>query len=238
MVYPRRGLLRLREELPEQMKLESMLADGFELNPNLYEAGVGAIVKVEICEEIIQNENVVLTAFKGKELRGWSEAATKINEELGYQYFLTAYGEGNDQFEYALIDTVTKERIALSGTLAFQKNGLEGTPTEPLLILPSEKIDCDQYKTVTISTAPISSSLVYPNPFRNNLRVTVPNDLGEKVNITLLDSYGRILHQEIAVEGSVLNWSRVIGTKDVANGVYYIRFSTDNGSKIEKVVRY
>jgi hypothetical protein len=237
-VYPRQGLLRLRDELPAQMELEAMLTDGFKLNPNAYEAGVAAIVKVEVCEEVIQNKNIVLAAFNGEELRGWSEAATKVNDELGYQYFLTAYGDGNDQFEYALIDTTTNEKIALSGSLVFQKNGLEGTPNKPLVIFPITKIDCEEFKVEVNTINGLAENVVYPNPFRTTLNVTVPTDLGETVEVSLIDSYGRVLHQEIAAQGRLLNWNRVAGSKDVAQGVYYIRFSTDKSSKVEKVVKY
>jgi hypothetical protein len=235
-VYPRQGLLRLKDELPAQMELAAMLTDGFELNPHSYEAGVSAIVKVEICEEVIENKNIVLAAFNGDELRGWSESATMINEELGYQYFLTAYGEGNDQFEYALIDTITNEKIALSGSLVFEKNGLKGTPNKPLVVNPIDKVDCDDFKVEANSID--AMTMVYPNPFRNSLNVTVPTDLGEAIEVSLIDSYGRVLHQEIAAQGRLLNWSRIAGSKEVAQGVYYIRFSSDEGQKVEKVVKY
>lgn len=237
-VYPRQGLLRLRNELPAQMELEAMLSDGFNLNSYAYEAAISAIVKVEVCEEVVQNPNIVLAAFNGEELRGWSESATKVNDELGYQYFLTAYGEGDEQFEYALIDTTTNEKIALSGILVFEKNGLEGTPNKPLVIFPTSKIDCEEFNVDANTSNGLADNVVYPNPFKTTLNVSVPSDLGEAVEVSLIDSYGRVMHQEIAVQGSLLNWSRVAGSKAVAQGVYYIRFSTDNGSKVEKVVKY
>ena len=235
-VYPRQGLLRQRTELPAQMELEDMLTERYSLNPYNYEAGVSAIVKVEVCEEVVQNENVILTAFLGEELRGWSESATKVNDVLGYQYFLTAYGEGNDQFEYTLIDTVTNKKIALLGNLVFEKNGLQGTPNKPIVVHPTTKVDCDEFK---VEVSPIEAmNLVYPNPFRNTLNITVPTDLGEAIEVSLIDSYGRVLHQEKSAQGSLLNWSQIAGSKEVAQGVYYIRFSSDAGQKVEKVVKY
>jgi len=235
-VYPRQGLLRQRTELPAQMELEDMLTERYSLNPYNYEAGVSAIVKVEVCEEVVQNENVILAAFVGEELRGWSESATKVNDVLGYQYFLTAYGEGNDQFEYTLIDTVTNKKIALLGNLVFEKNGLQGTPNKPIVVHPTTKVDCDEFK---VEVSPIEAmNLVYPNPFRNTLNITVPTDLGEAIEVSLIDSYGRVLHQEKSAQGSLLNWSKIAGSKEVAQGVYYIRFSSDAGQKVEKVVKY
>lgn len=236
-VYPRLGLLRIKETLPAQLGLSEMLSIGYQLSSNQYEAGVGAMVKVEVCEEVLKSNNIVLAAFIGEELRGWSESATFLNDELGYQYFITAYGEGNDQFEYALIDTLLNERISLSGTLVYSKNGVEGSPTNPVIIFPKDEVDCDRYQLVT-AAASANERVIYPNPFRKELYVTVPSNIGERVEVSLIDSYGRVLHQEFAAQGSLLNWNSIAGSKEVGQGVYFIRFSTDEGTQVEKAVKY
>ena len=104
------------------------------------------------------------------------------------------------------------------------------------MVHPTTKVDCDEFK---VEVSPIEAmNLVYPNPFRNTLNITVPTDLGEAIEVSLIDSYGRVLHQEKSAQGSLLNWSQIAGSKEVAQGVYYIRFSSDAGQKVEKVVKY
>ena len=79
------------------------------------------------------------------------------------------------------------------------------------------------------------SSMVYPNPFRDKLNIVIPSDLGEIVEVSIIDSYGRALHSEKALANSTLNWNKSV--KNFSAGVYYIRFKTDQGMKVEKVVK-
>lgn len=235
-VYPRQGLLRMKSEIVSPKSLSEMIGSDYTIDPHEYESPFSAIIGVEGCQEAVENKNIGLAAFNENEFRGWSEAATKPNKDLSAQYYLTAYGETNDQFKFALIDTLTKQVIHLSGNLSYEKNGIAGTPYSPI-VLSISKEECESYKSELIM-ANEASSLVYPNPFKDRLFVVVPSDLGEMVEVSLVDNYGRVLYQEMAVANEKLDWGQIAGNKNLAKGVYYVRFKANDALKIEKVIKH
>lgn len=236
-VYPRLGLLRSKANVASQAGLESIVPSGYSLDPYKYEASTGAIVSVEICEEVLSNENIVLAAFSNGELRGITESAVIPNAGLAPQFYLTAYGVSGDQFTFALIDTVKHLQMPLSGNIAFAKNNVEGTPDSPIIFTPNGAINCDLYKKVENNTMAVG--YVYPNPFNNELNITVPSDMGESVEVSLVDGFGRLVHSGTSAKGEMLNWSSIAKNNTLLPaGIYYVRFAADSGIKVEKIVKY
>ncbi len=236
-VYPRLGLLRTKAKVEAQANLEAYLPSGYQLNPYQYEASTGAIISVDICEEVLQNENIVLAAYTDGVLRGLSESAVSLSNELQPQYYISAYGISGDQFTFELIDTLRNQSIPLSGRISFEKNRVEGTPDEPVVLITKGAVNCDLYKSAPTEAA--ASGYVYPNPFKDELNVTVPSDMGEKVEISLVDGFGRVIYSGFAAKGELLDWSSVAKNNTMLPaGVYFIRFSNDSALKVEKVVKY
>lgn len=236
-VYPRLGLLRTKEEVDAQANLEAYLPSKYQLNPYQFEASTGAIISVDICEEVLQNEHIVLAAYTEGELRGLSEAAMTVSEELQPQYYISAYGVSGDHFTFELIDTLTNKTIPLSGGISFEKNGVEGSPDEPIVLITKGAVNCNLYKPAPTETT--ASGYVYPNPFKDELNVTVPSDMGEEIEVSLVDGFGRVIYSGLAAKGELLDWSRIAKNNSILpSGVYFVRFANDKALKVEKVVKY
>ena len=146
-VYPRRGLLRIKEE-PVQQKLEDVMPSLYTLNPNAYEASTNAIVKINTCEEVLANKDWALAAFKNNELRGFVNSTQFVDEELGHQYFITVYGQGNETYTFKMINQESGEQMEVLAKLDFEKNKLQGEVTNPLQFNLNTEVDCDQFKVV------------------------------------------------------------------------------------------
>ncbi|MFT6948572.1 MAG: hypothetical protein ACJARP_003006, partial [Vicingaceae bacterium] len=102
-VYPRLGLLRTKStKKPE--RLEDALPVQFSLNPNNFEESTVAIAELNGCDEIVSSEDFALAAFYKNELRGWSSKAEKLENDLGFRYFITAYGSSAEEFSFKIVN--------------------------------------------------------------------------------------------------------------------------------------
>ena len=79
----------------------------------------------------------------------------------------------------------------------------------------------------------ISQIRVYPNPADKALHLELPVKTRKVVNITLLDSYGRNVHQSRFDRGEQ---SKTIDTKELSGGLYVLQLETPNGIERKKIV--
>jgi len=231
--YPRTGLLRLKAtELDAD--LSKTLPVNYNLNPNKYEASTSVIIAVNTCEALVANEDFGLAAFYNNELRGWVSKADKLNAEIGFQYFMTVYGNAEEEFNFLLLNPKTNEAFDLIETLAYQKNGLTGAPNKPFVLNTNKTVDCSQFVSTTATL--VTNAAVYPNPFYNQINLTVPAEMEENTTVTLVDELGRVIYQEQSQGRTVLEWnSQQFG--NIATGVYHIQFKDGKGVKTEKIIK-
>ena len=71
------------------------------------------------------------------------------------------------------------------------------------------------------------SIAVYPNPTTSRINIAANSDIK---SITLYDVQGRVLE-------TILGNTKFIDISDKANGVYFLKISTNKGSKVEKVMK-
>jgi hypothetical protein len=234
--YPRRGLFRLKQATLEPT-LEGTLPTLYTLNPNSFEASTNAIIKVKTCEELLSNPDWGLAAFKNKELRGWVKAAKFVNEEMGSEYFITVYGNGNETFTFKMVNTVTGEEMGITTKLDFKKNKVQGVPSKPLAFDLVKEINCDQFKKVeeTILTENLSEG-VYPNPFSSFLTIVIPQEISENGTVEIFDQNGRLIFERNAGTDRkiFLNGAELFR---FTNGVYQLKFVDGETVITEKLVR-
>jgi len=232
-VYPRTGLLRLKDL--SEVPVELPTIKGYSLNPNEFEASTSAIVSLEACETILQDSNIVLVAFNQGELRALSGPAEKINDELGYRYFITAYGHGNESYDFALLNLENMEQSKLKGNLSFQKNALVGTAKNPFSLSLAEGVDCPEIE----ASKPLNTSVrVYPNPFVNEVYIEIPSEMSENTKLSLIDEFGRILIQENTNGQSFIKWTLGDeGGEGLPSGVYHIRIQDGENFNIQKIIK-
>ena len=231
-VYPRRGLLRIKEE-PVQEKLDETLPTLYSLNPNQFEASTNAIVKINTCEEVLENKDWALAAFKNEELRGWVSSTRFINSDVGYQYFITVFGEGNETYSFKMINQATGEQMMVDAKLDFEKNKVQGAVNNPLRFNLFTAVDCDQFKKESIAD---NENYSYPNPFSGFVTIVVPNEISENGQLEIIDKNGRVVFNASVDDNRKwhLNGAELYF---LSNGVYTVKFTDGDTIINEKLVR-
>jgi hypothetical protein len=235
-VYPRRGLLRLKANA-EQEQLSAILPSNLTLNPNDFETSTSAIIKINTCEEVMEDSTWSLVAFKENDIRGYSKAAIHVNEEIGSEYFITVYGQGNESFRFEMLNSVTKEKLKVIGSISFEKDKLQGEVNEPILFDLIQHIDCDQFKKIEdAATTEDIAGAAYPNPFSSFLTIVIPQEISENGTIEIFDQNGRLVFgRNAGAERRIfLNGAELFR---FTNGVYQLKFTDGKTIVTEKLVR-
>jgi hypothetical protein len=235
-VFPRRGLLRLKANA-EQEHLSAILPSNLTLNPNDFETSTSAIIKINTCEEVMEDSTWSLLAFKENDIRGYSKAAININEEIGSEYFITVYGQGNESFRFEMLNSVTKEKLKVIGSISFEKDKLQGEVNQPILFDLIEDIDCDQFKKIEDAVANEDlAGAAYPNPFSSFLTIVIPQEISENGTIEIFDQNGRLVFvRNAGTERRIfLNGAELFR---FTNGVYQLKFTDGKTIVTEKLVR-
>ena len=233
-VYPRRGLLRLKET-PVQQKLENVLPRLYALNPNLFEASTNAIVKINTCEELLKNKDWALAAFKNDDLRGWVNSTKFINDALGHEFFITIFGNGNETYNFRMINQTTGEQMVVDAKLDFEKNKVQGEVNKPLRFDLFTDIDCDQFK-VQLTIEDENEQYSYPNPFSGFVTIVAPKTISENGQVEIIDKSGRVVFSRNVNDSRKwhLNGAELYF---LANGVYTLKFTDGETVITEKLVR-
>ena len=235
-VYPRRGLLRLKAN-PEQEQLSAILPSNLTLNPNDFETSTSAIIKINTCEEVMEDSTWSLVAFKENDIRGYSKAAIKVNDQVGSEYFITVYGEGNESFRFEMLNSVTKEKLKVIGSISFEKDKLQGEINEPILFDLIQRINCDQFRRIEdIPTTEDIAGSAYPNPFSSFLTIVIPREISDNGTIEIFDQNGRLVFARNAgAERRIfLNGAELFR---FTSGVYQLKFTDGETTVTEKLVR-
>lgn len=72
---------------------------------------------------------------------------------------------------------------------------------------------------------------VYPNPADQFINLSFDMSSYHNMNVSLVDSKGATLYTSALTTGNAQ-----INTSNIANGIYYVKIKSDEGSRIEKVV--
>ena len=101
-------------------------------NPYQFPMNMNVTAVLEINEMEQQNEVLEIGAFCGNECRG-SVILHKSNSLDRYYFFLTLYGENNNEFHFRLYDHLTEQELGLtsSNTILFSSNDIIGSVVDP-----------------------------------------------------------------------------------------------------------
>lgn len=75
--------------------------------------------------------------------------------------------------------------------------------------------------------------LIYPNPAGNEINILMPYSDGEKVNINIIDIYGKLC-KKIVVYNNIDNAAK-IDISELSNGIYVIQGESSNGKFVSKI---
>ena len=77
--------------------------------------------------------------------------------------------------------------------------------------------------------------LVYPNPSTGIVHLTISNQQGKKVELSVLNVIGSVMYRETLTEMNE-RYTKMLDLSKFANGLYYVRLETDNSSQMCKLV--
>jgi len=74
-----------------------------------------------------------------------------------------------------------------------------------------------------------------PNPVNDQLQVTVQALIAKDMTLQILDATGRLIYAEDI--GTASNVQKTIATNELADGIYFLRISSESGSVQERFVK-
>lgn len=146
-------------------------------------------------------------------LRGQANTQIVNNKELS---FITIYGDLKDDLVFYVGNNLTKKET--TKTISFRSNSVFGTVKEPIVLeLFSDEIG------------------VFPNPFLNNLTISVNALTRQKATIQLFNVPGQLVFsQEIQIEAGV---NRLHISPKIASGTYLLHVKMKEKTLVSKVVK-
>jgi hypothetical protein len=104
-----------------------------------------------------------------------------------------------------------------------------------------KQIDLDEHFTysqvVLITTRPSASFTVLPNPFTDDLDILFGQTQTGKVQVRLLDITGRELVRQQGLQASGTRLHLNLSASSLSVGVYFLEVSSDNGIRVQKVLK-
>ena len=147
------------------------------------------------------------------------------------------YGEGNESFRFEMLNSVTKEKLKVIGSISFEKDKLQGEINEPILFDLIQRINCDQFRRIEdIPTTEDIAGSAYPNPFSSFLTIVIPREISDNGTIEIFDQNGRLVFARNAgAERRIfLNGAELFR---FTSGVYQLKFTDGETTVTEKLVR-
>ena len=77
--------------------------------------------------------------------------------------------------------------------------------------------------------------LVYPNPSTGVVQLTINNQAGKKVEISILNVIGSVMYRETMTENSE-HYTKTLDLSKFANGLYYVKLDAEGTSQLCKLV--
>lgn len=78
---------------------------------------------------------------------------------------------------------------------------------------------------------------VYPNPFNEQLTVSIQSELGGEHRLLMLDATGRVVHQSVQ-QVTVGMQNITLAVQDLPAGIYYLQVQNDDQMVTQKVIKY
>ncbi len=136
----------------------------------------------EIAGETNVSESDILLAYVGDEIRGYAKGQKLGNGK--FAFFLTVYGNSNDQLTFTVYNEDNESVTDASNQLLYVANAIVGNTEQPYPVTLNEAL-------------PATTVTAYPNPFSRELNVALPC---EGSTIELYDALGN-LYKSMKVAG-------------------------------------
>ncbi len=207
----------------------------FPFTPEAYNNTMSAIITGNICNEALDQGNVLLGAFDiTNTMRGYAHPIKNTTSNI-YNYYLTLYSNTDgDVLNLKYFNTTNGTVINTNSSLTFTTNALAGIPSKPFVSNVADSVSCKVvYATTAISDINNSDYVsIYPNPFSDNLTLTFGKSINAKVD--LLDVLGKVVYSTI-IKDKKEQVLLLTGNLNLAAGMYYLRITGDVNQQIKVV---
>ncbi|MBC7694832.1 MAG: T9SS type A sorting domain-containing protein [Burkholderiales bacterium] len=207
----------------------------FPFAPETYENTMSAIITGNICNEALEQGNVVIGAFDaGNTMRGY---AYPIKNTLSntYNFYLTLYSSTDgDALSLKYFNTTDGSVISTGSVISFTSNAIAGTPSIPVLTHVADSLAC-HIVNITTGTKYFEASAnisVYPNPFSDNLTVNFNESVSCKIE--LIDVLGKVVYSS-TIKDKKEHTVSLSGNNAISSGMYYLRITGDVNEQIKIV---
>jgi hypothetical protein len=207
----------------------------FPFAPEMYSNTMSSIITGNVCNESLDQGNVVLGAFDATNtLRGYTYPIKNTSTNI-YHFYLTAYSNTNgDVLNLRYFNTTDGSVIPTNSVLSFTTDALAGTPSTPFVANVADSVAC-QVVNVTTGVAHLAGTTanlsVYPNPFGDNMTINFNYAVNAKVE--LIDVLGKVVYSS-TMKNKKEHVISLAGTS-VAAGMYYLRFVGDVNEQIKVI---
>ncbi len=207
----------------------------FPFTPEAYNNTMSAIITGNICNEALDQGNVLLGAFDiTNTMRGYAHPIKNTTSNI-YNYYLTLYSNTDgDVLNLKYFNTTNGTVINTNSSLTFTTNALAGIPSKPFVSNVADSVSCKVvYATTAISDINNSDYVsIYPNPFSDNLTLTFGKSINAKVD--LLDVLGKVVYSS-SIKDKKEQVLLLTGNLNLAAGMYYLRITGDVNQQIKVV---
>ncbi len=207
----------------------------FPFNPEAYDNTMSVIISGNICNEALEQGNVLIGAFDATNtMRGYANPI-KNTATNSYNYYLTIFSNTDGEvLKLKYFNTTDGSVLSTNSNLTFTTNALVGVPSAPIISNVADSVAC---KVVNITTALTNGNnsdnvSMYPNPFSDNFTISFNKVVS--VKIELVDLLGKVLFSSIIKDkkDQVITLS---ANQNVAAGMYYIRITGDINQQIKAI---
>ena len=207
----------------------------FPFTPEAYDNTMSAIVTGNICNEALDQGNVLLGAFDATNtMRGFAYPIKNTTTNI-YNYYLTLYSNTDgDVLNLKYFNTTDGSVLSTNSSLTFTTDALAGLPSAPVVSNVADSVSCKVVNIATSLTNSTSSDYVsiYPNPFSDS--ITLSFSKPSSCKIELVDLLGKVLYStnvKDKKEQTVIQ----TGNLNLSAGMYYIRLTGDVNQQIKVV---
>jgi len=173
---------------------------------------------VELDGEEVRSEEYELAAFVGSECRG-SIKLMYVEPIDRYIAFLTVFGETNETLSFQLTDGI--ETSFSADELSFVADGMAGTLAQPFAVSFRGMTGIEDGTTARVRVFPNPSDGIFHIEGQGIRRIEVFNGIGQ-----------------IVVSEETCSESFLIDLGSQAKGMYTLRVITDNGVKVNQLIKY
>ncbi len=202
----------------------TMAQPDWSVNPYAYEFTMTITGKVVVDGTLSTDQGDIVGVFAGDECRGVTPVAFDQGVDGYFAYLMVYSNKMGETLHFRVYDASRDEVLSVHNSLPFTVNGIVGSPDEPYLI-----------KTVSMTPSaewPGQKIRIFPNPFRDELRVEIPEEKG-KLWIKLTTSDGRLVKRWLQTGSS----SGTMDTHTFPPGLYFLEWRGPQSAGKETLIK-